>query len=806
MNPGESENTETLDTNLTFDPKFTTELINTTQDKVKYDLTIGPSNVTERTIAETNRIPNQYTYEELISGRSLSNKIPETGTVRMRIESQTFRDPTYYTGSPWVKNIAASANSNGIDASNGSWRWSYMGGMGRKYLPGVMGFKPLPLTSSKTSVDVTLGGQVYSYNIDDSIIDATLRMVERDELLKQQNHLSPCLPDNCRYYSENSTSQPYLRDTLYRGANIPNGLQNGAVEDRDIDGTIVKAVDTSLSVGNVVVGMGRVYRNFKDNLQWVCGNPGNVLGTHYSGRYVKPKTVTFYSKANPNTPLPQIVVDGIEFPQRTITETGKNTIWFSSDVTGKPALIEEYTFEFTEPIMHHLLSQYTNPLYINYSEQIRIANNLRGDMENIVVCAYDYEPFTLFTGVFNNYANYADTAQQTPSTYESAIVQDAYPTPATNQMTISVSTENCSCQFTETQLQPEIIKAKKCVIPFMEIDSSLRTQNTVIGNWNSIQSDIQINFPPKQFTKYPTGVLLWVEDYNKMTDMKRKYRTGQTKGRVTKVQVQFGAHPAVCNTYSEAELFNRSKRNGLKQYEWADVVGKTKFTNKHNPPVETLMVKPPNMVNPTGEAFYTVSQIRPAGWELANNTGFYFYPDQDSDFSQTLEHVEGLGTYVYLKFGIDIPLPPDVAPGVTKTDTMNISVWVSKREGWDSTYCQARALLFTEKTFEMANNTSALKENVFTREDVQKAYKVLQNRSSEPVSAYYLMGGGFFGNTFSKIRSIIPKIPRMIQSAKQTYDDVRDPMREIRQGMEKIDHPATRASADLFRSIGFGGY
>ena len=202
-------------------------------------------------------------------------------------------------------------------------------------------------------------------------------------------------------------------------------------------------------------------------------------------------------------------------------------------------------------------------------------------------------------------------------------------------------------------------------------------------------------------------------------------------------------------SFTEKQLFEMSKRNGLVNYDWRDVVGWDKMC----PNLDGRNVIFPNGGVPLiNQQLYAVGQVS----------------------GKALKKVNGCGTICLLEWGENIPLKnsvlaPNVA-GLQSTVTWNIDC---SSDDAANQFGQLYIINMYEQEVILGQDGNALPNTeLLNIGDVSKALQVFNARVSRGVyeNVYNIRGGnGFFRKSVAKLKHYLPKVMPVVRAGINAY-------------------------------------
>ncbi|MBL4706120.1 MAG: hypothetical protein JKY54_16460 [Flavobacteriales bacterium] len=708
---------------LHFQTKVQSKIIGAVSNGLTYPMHIGPEGIIKIVTTAPQQTFNGVKYEpNLTQSSNYDTHTAETGDFHVTCIAKTYKDPGKYSGIRWAPNQARSHNA---------LAWNYCGTMPRIWVPGVMGFKPKPLTHARNLNKIIIGGVQIDTKIDPYIIDNFLRMHPKEQVLQANKGFTCAAVDNTMHYIDNSTGFPFMRQEL-------------------CDNYTPKL------------------RGEGNALSSINADSCNVLGMTENGRYIQPTSVKFYIDET-GVEIDQFMADGIPIP----SVDGVNA-WYS-DSTNQ-TLREELIFRITEPIFSDIFHQMkNNSTLISHISQMTVDSTWISDLSEVIASAYP-------RASLDNYAHLTDGTLEAAAQIDVATRDAArnatqlVRTMGQDNIKISVSIDNLKLEMFEVRLQKQIVKSSTCRIPFIKARyHNFPSVRDITWEANGTTKQL-ISVPTIKLDRVPNHVVIYGESYN-FSDKQYKNTRGCSTVRIHNVNIQFAGNEGLCARYSERDLYEMTKENGFEQYGWNDVIGYDKYVNVQTPVTNDFTVY--NADNAT---------INPIARKVVPQYAYDPNKAPGRNIDKVLKHISGCGTRIVLSMGGDIPLPPLLVPGSHLPSGENFSFECQIASDDDTQWLRLNYIFLYDSELEIANDTGNLKENRFKESDVLMAYQLLRSRGDFTLQSQYLMGGGLFSTVARSLKSFLPKLTNIVNTVKDVHKAVAPIAKVASKGLQGINN------------------
>ena len=732
----QNEQVDIDESKLSFNPRFTSEIVNAVSDNIIYDLNIGAINTIATEGSATNITSTKYDFELLLNESGhYPNKFVEGARFQVKITSNTFQQPAKWYVAQQFWTVA--------DAPTGNIGWFSIGGLGNpiKWLPGIMGFKAMPINRAKLSCTVNMGNLDHPYTIDEGLLDFHLRSIPYDKLASQMKGLSPFRVDECKYYTDYGSAFPYIED-------------------------VRNALNTPSIVNHVKI--------FGESLTITASRWKNILGSHGAGNYVKPKTSTFAKSTG--ALLGSKNWYGFTVPTTTV---GGNTIYFSG--SGEQ-LIETHEFDWMyEPILHPFFCWFQNrPILISQVNKIKISNQVQANSQNIIACSLPK------SGVSLSFQTSSVTAALAAGN------TTVYTTDNTSSMTVDVKAIERKIYYFEVELQKEILPAPTIKIPFID-EQSFSKQFTLSSAWDT-NDNIKLVSDVQNIGRFPKRMAIWVESFDK-DDATLHLTQGQGYAEVRNINLKLGGDSSVAQSFNKQQLFDMTKKNDLHQYDYQNITGYDEFisqsvedalqsTNTKGNGLPITVAGALNFLNQSGNVPSSAEWI-PLQYRYKRGIGSRILLDFSTDIPSR-----------------DAFLVPGVT--ISGGMNFQLTVNCEKEPGNTGKYAKLNYTFFYDDELDIINNKAQTKQALFTTADVMKAYSILKSRGNFRVKAKYLTGGGLFSSLSKAVKTYLPKATQFIEKATQVHNEHFKPVaQKAHQILSNMDNEHAKNGASLLKALNY---
>ena len=320
--------------------------------------------------------------------------------------------------------------------------------------------------------------------------------------------------------------------------------------------------------------------------------------------------------------------------------------------------------------------------------------------------------------------------------------------------TPTVKVENASLWYKQYDLPMTLLSnmPMTTTLPYYEHISAPIKQFVYSGMSTVVASD---NIPLSSVPKFCIVTVKGYAGSSPAVNMSDEYRM-----RINQLGLKINGQADILNTRTELDLYNCTKRCGLKMYEWDTIVGKT-------------IVVPKVEVQTTG----VVQRVN-----VQNNL-------KGKITSQAL------GSIIILEFGADIPIG-DLVAGQGGVN-LNLAFTVHVTDSSDfATLCQLEILFLTENQLQITKNSAQLAPRLFDPADIVDAINSFNNKITSGrlyVNSHHLLGGNWFQSSAYKLKSILPKVLPTLQEAHKVITTAKDVYRAV----EPLARPVAKTLGEL---------
>ena len=309
---------------------------------------------------------------------------------------------------------------------------------------------------------------------------------------------------------------------------------------------------------------------------------------------------------------------------------------------------------------------------------------------------------------------------------------------------------------------------RNCIVPFFQrkyYNTDTVNESCTIGTPKTVSSNTQI------LNTIPHYVAVWVCPIDIVNPADLANSLCDWNFRIDGISIDYANQNNLMQNASPAQLYQMTKKNGMKTHKWTDVVGR-------------------GVIRQCDTWAHTTS---------------YVNADLNSGNPLTLVAASGKtvklpggGSWVLLAVGEDIVLPTGLTPGMAHNANFAIRVNYTNNSQTTRTGSRLNYQFYDKYFFEIVVGGSSSRNGVIDRQVVEDGISEMNAPSNKlQYNDAMMVGGGLFGDLKQKLYKFLPTLKSGLSS--------------VSQFASKIDHPVAHAIGDVsgvgasaLSNLGFG--